>query len=320
MAQLAVLLIVLLIGCPRPHYPDHPTYQAWTDSGFFRPQGYEDNQLDSTTFFVRYVGYKNETDDPSQLKWVKGAQEYVLFRAAELSASKGAGWFLVLYREDWSLVGSIKYYRTPRKPVFYPGAALIIRILKTAPLELNPDVYEVNSLMENLASKNLGLARYRSIPVTQYDSLDSPVLRWRTSLIPFDPVPLTAEGLNISAHNPETKVTRLSHGRFELEMWGYYLLHPARFLGECVKLAEREGYDNFTLADWKSEEHFGPSPYIWFKISATVTLLREPGPHMQTVFNVKEIRPQVDINTIKRKRKAERDEMIDRDLERGLVY
>jgi hypothetical protein len=43
--------------------------------------------------------------------------------------------------------------------------------------------------------------------------------------------------------------------QFELEAWHQDPISPIIFLGECVKLVERAGYNYFTVDEWIDEEH-----------------------------------------------------------------
>lgn len=92
-------------------FPVHPRYQPISENGgLSRPvQGYQDIQIDGETYFITYMNYYGFSfghglpGDPRDDKWLKGAQEYVLYRAAELAQSKGAQYFAVLYQDDWNL-------------------------------------------------------------------------------------------------------------------------------------------------------------------------------------------------------------------------
>lgn len=69
-------------------------------------QGYQDSQIDGDTYFVTYINYFSLSPyhgrqiDSRDNKWIKGAQEYALYRAGELTKSKGASYFAVLYQDD----------------------------------------------------------------------------------------------------------------------------------------------------------------------------------------------------------------------------
>jgi len=114
-------------------------------------------------------------------------------------------------------------------------------------------------------------------------------------------------------------VWKVSEAQFDLEIWHSAPLTPIMLLGECVKLAEREGYVFFTIANWINEEHRN-DVYIWFRTSGRITLHQVFPDTSEAVFRVTEIKPNVDIDSIKRKRLADRDEMVDRDLKAGLIY
>jgi hypothetical protein len=114
-------------------------------------------------------------------------------------------------------------------------------------------------------------------------------------------------------------VTKLSGNQFELEAWSHELISPVVFLGECVTLAEREGYDFFTVANWIDEEHRGYA-FVWFSTRGRITLHVARPDTLEAVFSVTEIKPNVHTDSIKRKRLAEREEMVDRDLKAGFIY
>src|SRR5688572_14445830 len=101
---LLLTILAALIGC----YPPHPPYQPLADWNFsprqayppyqplltteFSPrQGYVDYQIDANTFLITYSNYwtahldayffEDQVSNKLQDKWLKGAQEYVLYRA-----------------------------------------------------------------------------------------------------------------------------------------------------------------------------------------------------------------------------------------------
>ncbi len=60
---------------------------------------------------------------------------------------------------------------------------------------------------------------------------------------------------------------------------------------------------------------------IWFETRATVILQHKRTPEtVEAVFRVQEVKPNVDMDTIKRNRQAERNAIVDRDLKAGLIY
>jgi hypothetical protein len=330
-----LLLLVIpfwIVGCtPFPHPPYQPL-TTWS----FPKQGYIDYQIDVDTFLVTYERYRNFEplgflqERPLQDKWLKGAQEYVLYRAAEVARGQGAARFLVLHRNDWNLIGVETGRYNRGMPIVWPGASLIIRTLGTVSSGTNEDIYEVGAVLTSLPMENRGLRPAAGLPIEAEGtkpSSDVRFTRWGTRQS-LGSMPLTAEGLNLR-NSPETKVTQLSDDRFEVFMWGRQQLSPIEFLGECTKLAERKGYEFFTLLNWRDVEHGGriPSKWvdeawkIWFETRATVILQHKRTPEiLEAVFRVQEVKPNVDMDTIKRNRQAERDAMIDRDLKAGLIY
>ena len=347
LAALLLLTTILfgLIGC----YPAHPPYQPlapWDISPRqayppFQPllggespprQGYVDYQIDAQTFLITYFNYGmgpydvHFFEDPVpiklQNKWLKGAQEYVLYRAAELARSRGIGWILVLYRDDWNHIGSFKPYRGSRVPVIKPGASVLIRFLETSSSESRQDVHEVEMLLKTLPKMNRGLPGAPKFPAREKEYVKTssgPFSRWRTTSAPFGSVPLTSDGLNISAYSPETKVAKVSTDRFEIERWGFAPLSPIMFLGECVKVAEREGHEFFVIENWIEEEHRDYAS-VWFKTGGMVVLHKSMPEDSDAVFRVTEIKANVHLDTIKLRWKADRDKLVDRDLDAGLIY
>jgi hypothetical protein len=84
----------VLVGCAysgQPHYQPLSRSSAWSG----QIQGYASYQIDERTYLVAYQNYfssvpvEGKWADPFDGKWVKGAQEYVLYRAGELAKSKG---------------------------------------------------------------------------------------------------------------------------------------------------------------------------------------------------------------------------------------
>jgi len=85
-----LLFLLPLLGACMPHV--YPRYQPISESGGLSSpvQGYQDIQIDGETYFIAYMNYYSFSfghglpGDARDDKWLKGAQEYVLYRAAEL--------------------------------------------------------------------------------------------------------------------------------------------------------------------------------------------------------------------------------------------
>lgn len=130
--QSCFLLVVLVVleACSL-HAP--PRYQALEGSSFsLYPgwQGYFDYQIDEQTYLIGYSNYLTAATgiykgDWLSWKWLKGAQEHTLYRASELTRGKGKSFFVVLHKDDWSLMYQAKRRVSPPRP----GALAIIRIL-----------------------------------------------------------------------------------------------------------------------------------------------------------------------------------------------
>jgi hypothetical protein len=291
---LIFLSVLLLEGCLLDGHPQYQPYSIW---GGLPAHGYEEYRIDTDTFLVTYKGYKNFHADPFHDKWLKGAQEYVLYRAAELTRSQGAERFLVLHRDDWNLIGFGKY----RVPIVSPGASAVIRIMRSIPSSTENDLYEVNALLTSLPMKNRGLPPPQALPVfdeAAAQASDRSFRRWR-SVQPVSSMPEKARW-RIFLQLPETKVTRISIDTAELIMWDREALSLRDFLLKCVELAEAEGYGFFTLVDWMDEEHRGrirsrwSEPYweIWFEMRATVVLQHSATTEtLKPVFRVQDIKP-----------------------------
>ncbi len=170
--QLCLLGLALLAmgACTFPSQPlYHPLSQSSTWDEY--RQGYFEYQIDDRTYLIGYSNYVTahailEGDwHVHSLKWLKGAQEYALYRAAEFTKSKGQQSFVVLHRDDWHYTGYGKL--SSRGPIGLrssPGAWVIIRVLDVdgVPLPKNDDhVYSADSLLESLARENRGLAEYQ---------------------------------------------------------------------------------------------------------------------------------------------------------------
>ena len=174
--------------------PGHPRYQPLPKGIIAFPyQGYAHVQIDERTYFVHYNQYfvpsfKDFLWRESGLdgRWLKGAQEYVLYRAGELTKSREGSHFVVLHKDDWNVIGSVNRRKYGRSPIIYPGAGILMRILDRHPTSVQKDdgfVYEVDTLLERLAEKNGGLAEYRGQPThgDETSAHNSQFTRWRSS-------------------------------------------------------------------------------------------------------------------------------------------
>jgi hypothetical protein len=277
-------------------------------------QGYSDYQIDERTYLVTYQG---QLGNPAEywvglddLKWVKIAQQYVLYRAAELAKSKGAQHFVALHKDDWSLIRvdpfSGKY---GPYPIVEPGAAIVMRMLRELPssIERNDDrVHDVDKLLQNLIEKNSGLAEY-SKKVSQEALLQNGndgFHRWRSSVNMYGSAPIpVSRHKNIFGEyikpEPGTKITpQTVPGQFELAIWDDKLISPLRFLSESIKLAHQEGYEAFKLANWTAEEYCtarrAECGKVWFRTMATIIFQHQKEPDsLDPIFVVDEIRPNV---------------------------
>lgn len=315
----------LLAACTVPR---QPLYQPTSEISIWSPpfQGYESHQIDERTYLITYVNYFSVAPEhagasPLSKKWLKGAQEYVLYRAGELTKSKGERYFVVLYKDDWNHT----YGRSPMHALFMPSASVVIRILSnhTSSIPRDEDsVYEVDKLMEHLARNNIGLAEYQKTALP-HDGVgeiaDKYFIRWRSSILPYDPPPYHPRPRTSDRQKAiccwyptfwstlPVRITEVSTDTFEIATWDeeHYQDFPLQLLALCLKLARREDYRAFKLENWIVEEHRaggdGDRDYyvVWFRAMARVVFLRQKDPEsLEPMFVVEEIRPYINKESI----------------------
>jgi hypothetical protein len=289
---------------PLPHNPNR---------GLLR-QGYFDYQIDDQTYFIGYLNYHtahlylgNDWSNRSE-KWLKGAQEYVLYRASELTKSKGQRSFVVLYKDDWLYTGYVRAsYRVSRHFEMSPGAWVIVRVLdeNTMPLPKNDGViYSTDTLQEILLQENSGLAEYHRtvVPSERQDQyVPRRFERWRALSGAYDSVPVPGvlhegvwKGTGVDFES-DSKVTQTAPGRYTIAVWQETLISPRHILWQCIWLADREGFKAFRLENWRTEEHIGRtfSKYggkVWFRNTVDVVLQQQYPARLEPVFVVEEIR------------------------------
>ncbi len=307
----AFLSLVFLLAACVPHYPKYDP--AWGGGELHRQKAYQ-RQLGDRTFVVTYQGYH-------RVRGLKGAQEYVLYRAGELTKSYHAKYFEVLYRDDWDFL-----YRSNKDHTGLPGAGLMIRILDKPPLAIPQEsaghVYEVDKLLEDLAESNPGLAEYqgRSTSFQETERLsDDSFARWRSvfrhykipsqwfrSVLEVSDSESLREEINTRTgeigevtKTPSGKVEVVLRSRWEaMNKWP----SPFEFLLLCATIAEREGFKAFKLENWAVEEHQS-KPVLFrtyglvfgfgheFRIKAHIVFLRQRDPEsLGSVFEVDAIR------------------------------
>jgi hypothetical protein len=174
-------------------------------------------------------------------------------------------------------------------------------------------IYEVNKLLESLEQKNIELAEHQGISLPHDGTVkitDNQVTRWRSvSDYDSESVPLVRKsfwggGFQIFwGFEPGTEITKKPSGAFEIAMWDRVLVSPVQLLLECVKLADREGYEVFKLENWTVEEHRADGDRgdrrIWFKTKTNVVLQHQKTPgSLEPVFVVEEIRSNVGTKSI----------------------
>lgn len=277
-------------------------------------QGYSDHQIDERTYLVTFQGQLGNPAkywaDVEDVKWIKIAQQYTLYRAAELAKSKGAQYFIALHKDDWNLIRvdpfSGKY---GPYPIFEPGAGIVMRMLHELPssIERNDDrVLDVDTLLQNRIEKNSGMVKY-SKNVSQKALLQNGndgFHRWRSSVNRYGSAPIpVSRHKNIFGEyikpEPGTKIAQQTvPGQFELVIWDDRLISPLRFLSESIKLADQEGYEAFKLANWTAEEYCAARRpecgKVWFRTKATLILQHRKEPDsLDPVFVVDEIRLNV---------------------------
>ena len=301
----------LLAACT---YSGHPRYRSIFEFSICCPpfQGYASKQIDQRTYLIIYKNYVSSFPLWGDLatysldeKWLKGAQEYALYRAGELAKSKGAHSFVALHKDDWNqiLYSSGRYGGAE----FMPGAMVLMRILDKNPSSIPRDedrVFEVDKLLDSLAKQNIGLAEHRGTSSSLEGAVnrtDNRVIRWRSSVITSDS--MSVLGLEES---PKTEITKMSSGVFDIAMSGLHMVTPVDLLLECVKLADREGYEAFKLEDWAEEEHRDMGMTlrgVWFRTKAHVVLQhrQKNSESLEPVFVVEEIRSNVDTENTQKK-------------------
>lgn len=318
-----VALCSLLVTLSACSFPVQPRYQPISESSILSApwQGYQDIQIDERTYFIFYRNYYRESwygpvFDPGDEKWVQGAHEYVLYRAGELAKSKGALYFVILHKDDWNLVTRLAPGKSARGSFFHPGAGIVMRILRDAPVSIQPHddrIHDVDQLLRDLQERNIGLADYQKKPgqVESIERSEKVLPRWRSvSGYGIRPVLDHREKYNqifdpalpiLTPFRPETNVTKKPTGGFEIAIWddNSSPTFPLQVLRQCVVLAEHEGFEVFRLENWNVEEHRETTPEggvlrVWFRTTATVTLQHEDDPDsLDPVFVVDEIRTNV---------------------------
>lgn len=314
-----ILLLCIPFVLDSCSFRAQPRYQSISESSFWHHpfQGYASHQIDERTYLIVFQDYfsgvpvKGKWADYLDEKWLKGAQEYVLYRAGELTKSKGAHSFVVLHKDDWNQVS----YESGRYggPRFMPSAMVLIRILDKHSSSIPGDedwVVEVDQLMNSLVQKNIGLAEYLGMSSPHEGTVkisDNRFIRWRSSIIISDigsahPFSLH-DGWFGRGYSPKTEITKLPSGSFDIAMSGPYMVSPVELLLQCVKLADREGYGAFKLDDWTVEEHRDVDlryRRIWFGTKAHVVLQhhQKSSESLDPVFVVEEIRSNVNAGNI----------------------
>lgn len=314
-----LLLLVFALGACS--FPVQPRYQPISDSSMLSVprQGYRDIPIDERTYLILYDNYYRASFnvpilDPHDDRWLKGAQEYVLYRAGELAQSKGAHRFVVLYKDDWNLIG-IFPQKNGRRPSFQPGAAIVMRVLTddSFSIQENDDrVFAVDQLLRDLPEMNGGLAEYQNRPsqVELIQKTEKSFNRWRSSVSGYDSGPVLKNRAKqlidyalspLSLFRPETIITKKPTGGFEIVIWddSYSPTLSIELLRQCAVLAEQEGFEVFKLEDWTVEEHRDNTPQggirkVWFRTTANVVLQHQKQlDSLDPVFVVDEIRQNV---------------------------
>lgn len=217
-------------------FPVQPRYQPISESGVLSVprQGYRDIPIDERTYLILYDNYYRASlnvpiFDPHDEKWLQGAQEYVLYRAGELAKSKGVRHFVVLYKDDWNLIGVFPQ-KSGRRPSFQPGAAIVMRVLTSDSfsIQANDDrVFEVDQLLRDLPEMNSGLAEYQKKPsqVETIQKTGKSFNRWRSSVSGYESRPVLGHRAKqlldyalspLSPFRPETIITKKPTGGFEI--------------------------------------------------------------------------------------------------------
>lgn len=305
-------------------FRSQPLYHSLSQSSTWDEyrQGYFEYQIDERTYLMGYSNYVTahaifEGDwYIRSLKWLKGAQEYALYRAAEFTKGKGQQSFVVLHSDDWHYTGYGKL-SSGRGPVGLrssPGAWVIIRVLDANAVSLSKHddrVYLADALIESLARENSGLAEHRGakVPSSQNDLyVPGRYQRWRSSSSTYDSVRLPASRSHESwpwkydVVEPGSNVVQTTPGKFTIAVWDEAQISPVQVLWQCVALASREGYKVFKIEKWTTEEHSGGTqgPHrvtIWFRNTVDVVLQHEKELNgLESVFEVDEVLLRMDTN------------------------
>lgn len=321
----------------------YPEYKAYNHNPSCYPclggqYGYHDIAVDSETYFISYMTYFRNgllptsyfptrvKMDASNERLLKGAQEHALYRAAELTKSKGKKYFAILYKDDWNLIrewSASKDTTHGRQfseyPDYDPGAGIVIRLLHQYPSTLqsiDDRVYEVDTLLQQLPEKNHGLAEY-SKQAPRYELSDNLTgfRRWRSFVKEYeslDAFEAKYRALYRTEHRSawsststieSTVVPQSVSGSFEFSISDRRLISPLRFLHECVRLADEKGYEVFEVVDWTVEEHRVKRNhglrYAWFLMKATIVLQHQKkSDDVSSIFVVDEIRKNVEIGRV----------------------
>lgn len=311
---LLLFILPTLGGC---YFPGHPRYQPFSLKNVLSAplQGYKDIPIDERTYLVRYDGYYSHSPQHGFLlwtdvldeKWLQGAQEYTLYRAGELAKSKGEKYFIVLYKDDWNLMGALKGKYGPIIST-HPGASLMVRVLSDYPSSMQPNddrVYEVDKLLQSLAEKNSGLAEHHNKTPSDESTENTgyKFSRWRSSVSGYDSVPVPGHWEKpwlVSAYfkfESGISTTKGPNGNFQVAGWVDYFRPslPLSLLRDCVLLAEGMGFEVFKLKNWTVEEHRDrDSRKVWFRTTAEVVLQHQKeSDSLHPVFVVDEIRSNV---------------------------
>lgn len=287
----------------------HPRYQPLPKGIIAFPyQGYGDVQIDERTYFVHYDQYfvpsfKDFLWRESGLdgRWLKGAQEYVLYRAGELTKSRGGSHFVVLHKDDWNAIGSYRH-KHGRSPMIRPGAGILMRILHRPPYLLPKDegsVYEADTLLASLVERNVGLAEHhgQSASGDETTAHNNQFTRWRSSSYGLDHALVPSfrwfNGKFWEFDSPETTTAKVSANVFEVVISSRSWISPLQMLWQCLEIAGEEGYEVFRLEKWTVEQYGQAFP--WFQTRAKVVLQHQMEPEsLLPVFEVEQIRASVD--------------------------
>lgn len=243
-------------------------------------------------------------------------EEYALYRAGELTKRFDAKYFEILFKDDWNFlfIGHRNRLEGP------PGAGLVIRILNknllAIPREAADHVYQADKLLEELAKKNPGLAKYHersTIDEVTERVTDDSSPRWRSL---FDHYKVLGEWTQPTFENPDPasvreeikislneirEVIKAPSGEIEVAIRTSYWPSLSEFLLYSATVAEREGFKTFRLENWGVEQHrtklvffktFGLlRPFIEFRTKAHIVFLSQRDPDsFGPVFEVDAIR------------------------------